>query len=111
MGTSKRKDINDSAMIKIVPGPGTYDHRKFVVTAKQNPSWGFGKGTRPNLNAKSMTGQLGPGQYVVPSKAIEGPKYIIGQINHNEKKYSSVSPGPGTYQPELMTTAHSFSMG
>ncbi len=44
IGKSTRKDLNDSAMIKLVPGPGKYDHRKFKVNAKAAPAWGFGSG-------------------------------------------------------------------
>jgi hypothetical protein len=61
IGKSTRKDLNDSAMNKVVPGPGAYSHVRFNTTVKQAPSWGFGSGSRPNLNRKSMTGNLGPG--------------------------------------------------
>lgn len=34
IGKSKRKDLNDSAMIKIVPGPGAYNHQRFQTVIK-----------------------------------------------------------------------------
>lgn len=35
----------------------------------------------------------------------------MGQINYNEKKYGSISPGPGTYKQDKLYSSHAFSMG
>ena len=40
IGKSKRRQLNDSAMIKIVPGPGKYTNS--YNSGRTNPSWGFG---------------------------------------------------------------------
>ena len=42
IGKGKRKDISDSPMTKLVPGPGTYAQEN--KTLRQPPSWGFGTG-------------------------------------------------------------------
>jgi hypothetical protein len=72
MGKSKRRDINDSAMNKVVPGPGHYPVSKFNK-ARNAPKWGFGSGIRPALNTASQNGAIGPGDYKIPSKVVEGP--------------------------------------
>ena len=56
---------------------------------------------------------IGPGQYAVPQKAVEGSRYSMGAINHKQKKYGSISPGPGAYQPknEVKEKSLSYSMG
>ena len=48
IGKSKRKDLTDSAMIKIVPGPGKYNAK--FISKQQAPEWGFGSANRPALN-------------------------------------------------------------
>ena len=43
----------------------------------------------------------GPGQYNIPDKGIEGPKYPIGlKTNASEALFSAKEvPGPGAYTP------------
>ena len=67
-------------MTKINPGPGNYQPTH--STLKQAPKWGFGSGKRPHLKSTHGSGDLGPGQYSIPQKAVEGSKYSIGIINH-----------------------------
>ena len=54
---------------KFVPGPGAYDSP--VRDNRTQPSWGFGTQKRPGLHNKFVC-DVGPGQYKVPSKAVEG---------------------------------------
>ena len=110
MGKSKRPDLSASTK-KFVPGPGNYS-AKTHYTSQQFPSWGFGSGKRPNLAEPQSSKELGPGAYAITSKAIEGSRYSMGGINYKEKKYGSISPGPGAYQPKgLHVDNFSFSMG
>ncbi len=81
IGKDKRKDIANSPMAKIVPGPGTYKQEKQTVL-NQSPSWGFGTGKRPEMAVKQASKDVGPGQYAVPQRAVEGSRYSMGQINH-----------------------------
>ena len=83
IGKSKRPALNDCAMNKIVPGPGQYTNK--YNTAKSSPNWGFGSSKRPALNKKSGTDRLGPGQYQIPSKIVEGPQFVMGAANHDPK--------------------------
>jgi len=96
IGKGKRPDLVNNPMSKIVPGPGTYNSAYNKRAAA--PKWGFGSGKRPDLAMKSMSGAIGPGDYLIPNKAIEGKQYSMGGVNPNEKKYHSISPGPGTYE-------------
>lgn len=61
IGKSKRSDIANSPMSKIVPGPGVYEQENKCLKAA--PKWGFGSGTRPGMAEKQGTAELGPGQY------------------------------------------------
>lgn len=99
IGKSQRQSLGESPN-KIVPGPGTYQSNSMYATQQSPPRWRFGSSKRPALNRKSMTGEVGPGQYVITSHAIEGKKQTFGLINDKEKKYFSISPGPGTYAPK-----------
>lgn len=96
-------------MVKVVPGPGTYEGQN--KTLKDAPKWGFGSGKRPAMTLRQ--GDVGPGQYQIPQKAVEGSQYSMGAINHKIKKYGSVSPGPGAYAPQTRgnETSLSYSMG
>ena len=47
IGKAKRKELTDSAMNKVVPGPGAYNHSKFSSASKASPNWGFGSMSRP----------------------------------------------------------------
>ena len=44
IGKDVRKDLSDSPMKKLVPGPGTYDGMH--DTKKAAPKWGFGSSMR-----------------------------------------------------------------
>lgn len=98
-------------MVKLTPGPGAYAPDS--KTMRTQPSWGFGTGKRPKMALSSASADLGPGQYAIPQKAIEGSRYSMGGINHKLAKYGSVSPGPGAYAPgdDGKVPNLSFSMG
>ena len=58
---------------------------------------------------------VGPGDYPIPQKAIEGSKYSMRGINYvqQEKKYGSLAPGPGAYNQDkaAIETSLRYSMG
>lgn len=111
VGRAKRPDMAVSNNAKFVPGPGTYQAKTSSVT-KSDPSWGFGSSSRPALASAPGTKDLGPGAYDIKQRAIEGSRYSIGMINHKQKKYESISPGPGAYKPAYHAeTTLKFSMG
>jgi len=83
-------------MTKLVPGPGTYVNHYDRQTSA--PKWGFGSCKRPTLANKFVT-EVGPGQYKVPNKAIEGKLFSMGSSKRGGK-YDSISPGPGKYMPK-----------
>lgn len=74
IGKDKRKDESVSPMTKIVPGPGTYNYND--RTKKDAPKWGFGTHKRPQLNQK-MQYNVGPGQYSIKSRAVEGSHFSM----------------------------------
>jgi len=94
IGKGKRTDFSQTPMSKFVPGPGAYSVH--YNTHRNLPKWGFGSSKRANM-ATDNGAKNGPGSYLLPSKAIEGKHYTMGAINPKERKYQSISPGPGTY--------------
>ena len=98
IGRERRASLKTSANAKHVPGPGTH-HPKDDTSAKAAPKWVFGTGKRPALNQPTASKKLGPGAYEYNSKIVESPQYSMGLINHKARKYTSIAPGPGTYQP------------
>ena len=44
---------------------------------------------RPALSKKSGTDKLGPGQYQIPSKIVEGPQFVMGESNAKAKNYTT----------------------
>ena len=43
----------------------------------------------------------GPGNYEIPSKMVEGPKFLFGNKPEDfETKKKRMSPGPGAYTPD-----------
>ena len=96
IGTGGRSKLESSPNAKFVPGPGAYTPGLKRSDADA-PKWGFGTSQRGKLQAPSASKNVGPGQYQIPQRAVEGPQYLIGQINHKIKKYGSISPGPGNY--------------
>jgi hypothetical protein len=97
IGKGKRSDLANSRTARLVPGPGNYEQEKKFL--KSAPKWGFGSGMRPSMEIRQGTKDVGPGQYEVKQRAVEGQKYSFGIINYQQKKYGSISPGPGAYSP------------
>ena len=82
-----------------MPGPGTHEPKDLTST-KAAPKWVFGSSKRPALNQAVATKDLGPGAYDIKSKVVENQQYSMGIINHRQRKYGSIAPGPGTYEPK-----------
>lgn len=45
----------------------------------------------------------GPGNYSIPSKMKEGPKYVMGLKGRDLSKENLYIPGPGAYRPDAQT--------
>ena len=77
------------------PGPGNYAPK----TYKEGPTWRIGSALRIT---KNMNNNPGPGQYNIPNKVFNGPKYSMatksGAINPSRSSYV---PGPGQYNINL----------
>jgi hypothetical protein len=80
IGKDVRRDISHSPMTKLVPGPGTYNGSLDVKKAA--PKWGFGSSMRKSMALSQASKDIGPGQYKIPQKAVEGSQYTMGAINH-----------------------------
>ena len=84
------------------PPPGGYNPN-FSVSQNSNPLWGFGSGKRGGLtvgksDAPSMQ------TYSIPSKAVEGSKWVMGLKLDNRGALSTnvlKVPGPGNYNPDF----------
>jgi hypothetical protein len=58
--------------------------------------WGFGSDKRKGVTTNSLS--PGAGTYQIPSKMVEGPKYVMGQKLSNELSGGiQMNPGPGQY--------------
>ena len=78
------------------PGPGNYAPRSY----KEGPTWRIGSALRISKNRNDNPG---PGQYNIPNKIFNGPKYSMatkaGIID--TAKSTSYVPGPGQYNINL----------
>lgn len=99
IGKERRSSLKTSPNAKFVPGPGTHQPKDNIAT-KAAPKWVFGSGKRPALNQRTATKELGPGAYEIKSRMVENQQYSMGIINHKQRKYGSIAPGPGTYEPK-----------
>lgn len=81
------------------PEPGQYDP-SISFTKLKSVAWGFGTSTRPmTLNKSSSI--PGPDLYNIPSKVIEGPKFVIGvRPNTSMNAQRDQIPGPGKYNQD-----------
>ena len=77
MGSQSRIPKNVTSQ-RDVPGPGAYDQKARPKTAA--PSFGFGTQKRSAAEPNSTPG---PGQYKIPVKIIDVPKYLIA--NQDER--------------------------
>ena len=58
-----------------MPGPGQNTPKYTQSKGKINPSWSQSKEIRDKVYAPNVPG---PGEYVIPTKVGEAPKYIMG---------------------------------
>jgi hypothetical protein len=95
--------MNKSAVTN--PGPGAYNSGDKSSKYKSDPAYGLGSAKRQGL-ASSATKQVpGPGTYATPSKAVEGPKFIMGsRYEHGGIFKNNANPGPGTHEPDPKRT-------
>jgi len=68
-------------MTKLVPGPGAYNGGS-LTDKKAAPKWGFGSSIRQSMALSQASKNIGPGQYAIPQKAVEGSQYSMGIINY-----------------------------
>ena len=52
----------------------------------------------------------GPGQYQIPSRVSEGPKYILGLKPELNPFKNKTEPGPGLYDPKKPDRQFSYSI-
>ena len=90
-GSSKKLEIEKTDIL-YNPGPGNYSLKSY----KEGPTWRIGSALRISKNRNNNPG---PGQYNIPSKVFNGPKYSMatkaGIINPTKSSYV---PGPGQYE-------------
>jgi len=73
------------------PGPGQYAPRK----SGNGPTWRIGSAIRGN---KNLNNNPGPGQYDIPNKVFNGPKYSMAtKAGGFDPTKTSFAPGPGQY--------------
>jgi len=73
------------------PGPGHYAPKE----SKGGPTWKIGLASRDNKNTNENPG---PGQYNIPDKFFNGPKYSMAtKAGGFDPTKTSFAPGPGQY--------------
>lgn len=75
IGTSTRDDREKAVKRENIPPPGSHNPN-FYSTVSKSAAWGFGTSTRPALNSAKPT--PGAGTYDLPSKMVEGPRFVMG---------------------------------
>lgn len=80
-----------------VPGPGNYTPKDKLSKGRIVPSWSLSKDERDKLKTGGVPG---PGEYTLPTKIGETPKYIMGlKLEPNPTKNKELEPGPASYDP------------
>ncbi len=74
-GLHKGSDFIASKDQVQVPGPGQYSPSITLSKGKINPSWTVSKDDRDKKFSQTLPG---PGDYTLPPKIGEAPKYIMG---------------------------------
>ena len=73
------------------PGPGHYAPKG----STSGPTWKIGLASRDNKNTNENPG---PGQYNIPDKVFNGPKYSMATKSGGfDPTKASFAPGPGQY--------------
>ena len=89
-GTSKKCEIEKTDPL-FNPGPGNYAPKLF----KGGPKWRIGSSLRISKNRNNNPG---PGQYNIPNKVFNGPKYSMAtKAGLIDPTKLSNFPGPGQY--------------
>ena len=90
------------------PGPGAYSPR---LISKKPPTYKIGKSKRKELVQDNM--DPGPGQYNIPMKFLNGPKYsLISKHYYSNEKELARFPGPGQYHAiKLLNKNYKYSFG
>ncbi len=81
MGTAKKFGL-DGELNRTLPGPGTYEVRR----REGSPKYSFGTGKRDNALNLSLGGP-GPGDYRLPCKFAELPKYSVRRQKTDDFTY------------------------
>ena len=81
----------------LVPGPGSYSPSYTLTKGKINPSWTVSKDER----SKKFNATIpGPGDYTIPPKIGDAPKYQMGlKLEKDYVKEQKTLPGPTDYNP------------
>lgn len=75
---------------------------------KINPSWSYAKDAREKIFGQT---QPGPGEYKLPTKIGENPKYLMGlKLETNPVKEQRLLPGPADYNPIKSSKTLKYSM-
>ena len=99
-GTAKKLEIEKTDPL-FNPGPGNYAPKFF----KEGPTWRIGSALRISKNRNFNPG---PGQYNIPNKIFNGPKYSMAtKAGAIDPTKSSYVPGPGQYNINLKNRASS----
>ncbi|CDW90416.1 triosephosphate isomerase [Stylonychia lemnae] len=85
--------------MKHTPAPNQY--MASTATLTRQPSWVMGSSQRNGLGGAN--GSPGPGNYNIPSKMKDGPKYVMGLKGRDLGKEMLYVPGPGQYHPDFST--------
>ena len=89
-GSAKKCEIEKTDILTN-PGPGNYAPKSY----REGPTWRIGSALRISKNKNNNPG---PGQYNIPTKLFNGPKYSMAtKLGPNELSKSSIVPGPGKY--------------
>lgn len=108
IGTSKRdQEERLASHTSNFPSPDRYQPKDTYSSQRTSVhGWGFGSSKRQNLTDKKMNIPA-PGQYLIPAKMGEGPRYHMGsKIEANssigtETRKTRGNPGPGAYKPSF----------
>ena len=90
-GKSKKLEIEKTDPL-YNPGPGQYAPKR----SGHGPTWRIGSALR---GSKNLNKNPGPGQYNIPDKVFNGPKYSIAtKSGAFDPTKNSFAPGPGQYE-------------
>ena len=89
-GSAKKCEIEKTDILTN-PGPGNYAPKSY----REGPTWRIGSALRISKNKNNNPG---PGQYNIPTKLFNGPKYSMAtKSGAFDPTKNSFAPGPGQY--------------